>query len=71
VAIKLANLYGGGLLFLDHRPVLGEKPPIGGKMKKPPIGGEDRHANPVPKTRAVKLSPRYFFLFFFLAFADM
>jgi len=64
VAIKLANLYNGGLLFLDHRPVLGEKPPIGGKTEKPPIGGEERYASIVPKNRAVKLSPFIFSYFF-------
>jgi hypothetical protein len=37
---KLANSILSGLLFLDHRPVLGEIPPIRGKTEKPPIGGE-------------------------------
>jgi hypothetical protein len=66
VAIKLANLYIGGLLFLDHRPVLGEKPPIGGKTEKPP----HRWGRTICKYRAKKSSGEtftiYFFLFFFL-----
>lgn len=37
---KLANCIWSGLLFLDHRRVLGVRPPIGGKTEKPPIGGE-------------------------------
>lgn len=37
---KLANCICGGLLFLDHRPVLGDQPPIGGKTEKPPYGGD-------------------------------
>ena len=42
VAIKLANLYLNGLLFLDHRRVLGDQPPIRGKTEKPPISGGER-----------------------------
>jgi hypothetical protein len=65
VAIKLANLYNGGLLFLDHRPVLGEKPPIGGKTEKPPHRWGKAVANPVPKTRKLTMSIEYGFDYFF------
>jgi len=54
LAIKLANLYMSGLLFLDHRRVLGVQPPIGGKTEKPPLWGR---RYPTPRKREGDIYP--------------
>ena len=56
------------LLFLDHRPVLGVAPPIGGKTEKPPERGdrlENRLANVVPKNSSGETFPNIILAIFF------
>jgi len=70
VAIKLANYIWGGLLFLDHRRLLGVNPLNRGKTKKPPQWWGKALANIMPIDRAGKTSPIKILLFFFLDNAD-